>query len=315
MSRACHVPFILHGTYLDGKDKHESGTMVDVVEIEYSVHTLHPIIERHCKHIFPGVAIKGGRKKKTKTTTAATATATTTATATATATGTQKTKCDDKNKGAAADKSEKKAEGGEVVGGAPQYPLLCIPTFQHTCCDMLEFTESAEKEKDLKLKGFYAWCQAVCQRLIKKGYWADYIDPCSGYPVLGGSGSSTYNEVEGMQLLLRYRFSQVGMCKVILHPRWGQRIYPASMFAMAPVEEITKAIKEVEDTFKFNKSTNDSNAAGSSGVEQQQPNNNSSSNQGRGAAEEDKTTKTSRSGSACTAARQQQQAGATPTKN
>mmetsp|Transcript_20 Transcript_20/g.38 ORF Transcript_20/g.38 Transcript_20/m.38 type:complete len:264 (+) Transcript_20:3-794(+) len=218
MSRACHVPFVLQGTFLDGKDKHESGTTLDRVEIEYSVHTLHPIIERHCKHIFPGVI----NKQKDK----------------------------DTRKEPKEGESSNDVEKSEKKNKFPQYPLLCIPTFQHTNSDMLEFTESAEKEKDLKLKGFYAWCQAVCQRLRKKGFWADYIDPCSGYPVLGDSGSSTYNEVEGMQLLLRYRHSQVGMCKVILHPRWGQRIYPASMFSMAPLDEIKKAIKEVEDTYK-----------------------------------------------------------------
>eukprot|EP00471_Norrisiella_sphaerica_P012722 CAMPEP_0184498576 /NCGR_PEP_ID=MMETSP0113_2-20130426/39346_1 /TAXON_ID=91329 /ORGANISM="Norrisiella sphaerica, Strain BC52" /LENGTH=206 /DNA_ID=CAMNT_0026886161 /DNA_START=95 /DNA_END=715 /DNA_ORIENTATION=- len=195
LSCAYCVPFKLKGTALDGKDKFASLETIDKIEIEYSVHTLHSIIKRHCKQIFPGLykQVKGGKKD------------------------------------------------------LPE--IVCIPTFQHCSCDMLEFTDEAEKEKDKLLKSFYAWCQAVCAELISQGFWADYIDPCSGYPVLGSSGSSTYNEVEGMQLLLRYRHQQVGMCKVILHPRWGQRIYPASMFTSAPVDAIQKAVKKVEMKF------------------------------------------------------------------
>eukprot|EP00466_Bigelowiella_natans_P007745 jgi/Bigna1/47537/estExt_Genewise1.C_150116 len=192
------VPFKLKGTALECKDKFAGAETIGKIEIEYSIHTLHSIIKRHCKQIFPDLFKKIKNEK-----------------------------------------------------GDKDLPnLVCIPTFQHCSCDMLEFTESAEKEKDNLLKSFYAWSQAVCSKLIEAGYWADYIDPCSGYPVLGTQGSSTYNEVEGMQLLLRYKFQQVGMCKVILHPRWGQRIYPASMFTVAPLEQIQKAIKWVESSFQ-----------------------------------------------------------------
>eukprot|EP00467_Chlorarachnion_reptans_P014107 CAMPEP_0114518106 /NCGR_PEP_ID=MMETSP0109-20121206/18262_1 /TAXON_ID=29199 /ORGANISM="Chlorarachnion reptans, Strain CCCM449" /LENGTH=208 /DNA_ID=CAMNT_0001698695 /DNA_START=160 /DNA_END=786 /DNA_ORIENTATION=- len=195
MSSCAGMPFILKGTYLDGKDKFPIDSEKLNVEIEYSIHTLHSIIKRHCKNIFPDLIKSEDRKKS--------------------------------------------------IGD-----LLCIPTFQHCSCDMLEFTDPAEKEKDKLLKSFYAWCQNLCARLIEDGYWADYIDPCSGKPVLGEAGSSTYNEVEGMQLLLRYRYQQVGMCKVILHPKWGQRIYPASMFTNAPLDIISKAILAMEETFK-----------------------------------------------------------------
>eukprot|EP00468_Gymnochlora_sp_CCMP2014_P008144 CAMPEP_0167759528 /NCGR_PEP_ID=MMETSP0110_2-20121227/11076_1 /TAXON_ID=629695 /ORGANISM="Gymnochlora sp., Strain CCMP2014" /LENGTH=209 /DNA_ID=CAMNT_0007645929 /DNA_START=166 /DNA_END=795 /DNA_ORIENTATION=- len=200
MSVVENIPFILKGTYLDGKVT--LPTPIPRAEIEYSVHKLHPIIRRHCKRIFPSLAKKVSTSKK--------------------------------------------------EGKTSLESLLCIPTFQHCKCDMLEFTEIAESEKDAKLKSFYAWCQALCDELIKKGHWADYIDPCSGYPVIGDGGSSVYNEVEGMQLLLRYRHQQVGMCKVILHPRWGQRIYPASMFTTAPLTVVQEAVKIIEKKYQIN---------------------------------------------------------------
>lgn len=61
--------------------------------------------------------------------------------------------------------------------------LLIVPTFQRTESNMLGFTEDTEKEKDHKLEMFYLWAMSACMQLRKRGFWADFTDPCSGYPV------------------------------------------------------------------------------------------------------------------------------------
>jgi hypothetical protein len=56
------------------------------------------------------------------------------------------------------------------------------------------------------------------------GYWADFIDPCTGSPVIGTAGPSIYSEVEGMHTLLRYRsevcqpISLSLLVRFLLHP-------------------------------------------------------------------------------------------------
>ena len=195
MSRVGAIPFSVPGS------PEVSETIASAV-VEYSVHTLHPIIARHCKNIFPDVVSKA---------------------------------------------SEARQRGRDWRG---LDALLAVPTFQQCDCDMLEFTETAEAEKDRCLRSFYAWSGAVCAVLTAAGHWADFIDPCSGYPVLGKRGSTLYNEVEGTQLLLQYRHQQVGTacgtCKVILHPKWGQRIYPATLFTTAPADAVVSAVASVE---------------------------------------------------------------------
>lgn len=58
--------------------------------------------------------------------------------------------------------------------------------------------------------------------------------------------TKVYSEVDGMQLLLHYRTMDAGMCKVLLHPKWGSAVYPASAFTDAPIEEVRKAISSAE---------------------------------------------------------------------
>jgi hypothetical protein len=36
------------------------------------------------------------------------------------------------------------------------------------------------------------------------------------------------------------------LLKIILHPKWGSSVYPASMFVKAPVEVVLAAIKAAE---------------------------------------------------------------------
>ena len=55
-----------------------------------------------------------------------------------------------------------------------------------------------------------------------------------------------------MQLLLRYRTQSCGGCKIVLHPDWHTRFYPASMFTTAPLADIRAAIatKRVRNSSK-----------------------------------------------------------------
>lgn len=38
--------------------------------------------------------------------------------------------------------------------------------------------------------------------------------------------------------------------QVVLHPRWGSAVYPASLFAKAPLEAVQQAIRETEEELR-----------------------------------------------------------------
>lgn len=54
--------------------------------------------------------------------------------------------------------------------------------------------------------------------------------------------NKVYSEVDGVEVLLRYRCLSAGMCKILLHPVWGAAVYPASLFTNAPFEAVRDAI-------------------------------------------------------------------------
>lgn len=120
--------------------------------------------------------------------------------------------------------------------------VLALPTFQPALNDLVAIGADVELEKDLKLTKFYRWCTEVCDALGKQGHWADFIDPCSGYPVRSDRGASPYSEIDGLRTLLSYATFSTGPCVVVSHPRWNTRCYPATMFTTAPVEIVRSLI-------------------------------------------------------------------------
>mmetsp|Transcript_8833 Transcript_8833/g.12417 ORF Transcript_8833/g.12417 Transcript_8833/m.12417 type:complete len:166 (-) Transcript_8833:64-561(-) len=82
-----------------------------------------------------------------------------------------------------------------------------------------------------------------CRKIKDLGYWADLIDPCSGLPMLSG-GNKVYSEVDGMQLVLKYQVMNAGFCSVLIHPRWGSSVYPASCFSNAPPSVILSMLEK-----------------------------------------------------------------------
>lgn len=90
------------------------------------------------------------------------------------------------------------------------------------------------------------FAKAFCDALIEGGYWADYIDPCSGLPMIHREGNNVYGEVQGLVSLLGYQTQNAGCCKIVLHPVWGTSVYPASMFCKAPLEAAQRAIGDAE---------------------------------------------------------------------
>lgn len=122
--------------------------------------------------------------------------------------------------------------------------LLAIPTNQHAKEDLVAIGDHIEAEKDRLLNVFITLAADLCQRIRSRGYWADYIDPCSGLPMLTLDCNKVYSEVDGMECLLQYKSYNAGFCKILTHPQWGSAVYPATMFTHAPKQVILELISQ-----------------------------------------------------------------------
>ncbi len=121
--------------------------------------------------------------------------------------------------------------------------VLIVPTIQKSRIDTVRFGAEVEEEKDRCLEFFADFARPLCEALRAQGHWADYIDPCSGLPVLTPDCTRPYSEVAGFEHLLRYKTQNAGCCKILMHPRWGSSCYPATIFTTAPVGVLQAAIQ------------------------------------------------------------------------
>eukprot|EP00047_Mylnosiga_fluctuans_P005356 m.240000 g.240000 ORF g.240000 m.240000 type:complete len:173 (-) comp13588_c0_seq1:114-632(-) len=135
-------------------------------------------------------------------------------------------------------------ELARVFGDSVDYTrMLIIPTFQSARVDLVAMGAHAEEEKDRLFQTFYDWATGVCKRLQGAGHWADFTDPATGLPALGDRFTGVYPDVIGMQAMLNYDVIDTGCCKIITHPRFGTKVYPATMFTTAPLEDLLGAIQ------------------------------------------------------------------------
>ncbi|KAJ1810707.1 hypothetical protein LPJ56_004361 [Coemansia sp. RSA 2599] len=123
--------------------------------------------------------------------------------------------------------------------------LVIIPTFQKTSSSMISYDAATQIEKDQKLQLFYRWGAELVSRLQQRGYWADITDPMSGMALFTTSGPSLYPDVEGAEILLRYKPLNLGTCFVLSHPSWGTSMYPATAFTLAPPELVMQVLDQM----------------------------------------------------------------------
>eukprot|EP00941_MAST-03F_sp_MAST-3F-sp1_P003415 g3415.t1 len=130
---------------------------------------------------------------------------------------------------------------------AAKRAIVCIPTMQRSSVDICKLGPEVEKEKDRLLISFMSFSKTLRKLLLEAEptCWADYIDPCSAFPVNEAQSASGYSEVDGLQVLLRFRTNQAGGCKIVEHPEWGTSLYPATFFTTATFENIKAAIEKI----------------------------------------------------------------------
>ena len=122
--------------------------------------------------------------------------------------------------------------------------ILVVPTNQHARQDLVAVGDHIEAEKDRLLNVFIGFARTFCEKVRAAGYWADFIDPCSGLPMLTLDCNKVYSEVDGMECCLQYKSYNAGFCKILLHPRWGSAVYPATLFTYAPRPLVLTLLEE-----------------------------------------------------------------------
>jgi hypothetical protein len=139
-------------------------TALMAVELEWSIHVCPPRFQRELFHVFPDLsnhlneAKVGSTEAISTTRTVVSEVSMTTSVAVSAAIS---------------------AASEERIG----FEFCAIPTFQSSSVDLVGLGASVEDAKDDLLERFVVFAWHVCDGLRKRGFWADFTDPASGYPV------------------------------------------------------------------------------------------------------------------------------------
>jgi len=111
--------------------------------------------------------------------------------------------------------------GQRMVDGPVTVLTIAIKT-EH---DMSVWSEEMEEEREKLTEHSVIVAKEICGRLKEEGYWADFIDPCSGTPHYSAHSATTMFETDERYRLLGFRIEDLGCCKVISHNRFGRNVF------------------------------------------------------------------------------------------
>ena len=104
--------------------------------------------------------------------------------------------------------------------------------------------EVAQEKDNLRAKFIRFGCDLVFL-LGDRGYLSDLFDPRTGYPLLAQPGKSRLDDNAVIKAILNYPLISYYNCSLIVHPTWGNNVYPSTVVTSAPAEVVNLIIKQV----------------------------------------------------------------------
>lgn len=124
----------------------------------------------------------------------------------------------------------------------PLSPFI-ITTFQVSHFEsLIGISDAAQEFKDHSRERFLDFMHEVQRRLAPEGWWVDFADPATGLPVQTRGTSTVYCESDAIEQLLSMELMSVCGCRMVVHPIFGEQVYPASAVVYGGTSERLKEL-------------------------------------------------------------------------
>lgn len=110
---------------------------------------------------------------------------------------------------------------------------------------LLERTPATEWHKDDLRQQFLALGNAIVLRLRQMGQAAELFDPKTGLPMSSLPGQLRLDDVAVVRSHLGYGSMPCGDCAIVLHPEWGEAVYPSTLVSSAAPEVVAAVVRAV----------------------------------------------------------------------
>ncbi len=107
-----------------------------------------------------------------------------------------------------------------------------------------------EQEKQRLRERFMRFGVEVAFDLKEQGTLADLIDPRSGQPLLSHPGVLNHDDVKVVSTLLGFH-TDPGDCTCIIHPQWGDAVYPSVMLSSADPKKVKAVLEAAASRFRW----------------------------------------------------------------
>ncbi len=124
---------------------------------------------------------------------------------------------------------------------AISYLILIL---QHSSISLQESSQKVAQEKDrLRIK-FIRFGSSLVLALQKQGYQSDLFDPRTGYPLFAPPGI-TFDDNAVVKAILNYPVSSHRQCSLLIHPVWGNQVYPSTIVTSAPSSILDSCLRQI----------------------------------------------------------------------
>ncbi len=93
------------------------------------------------------------------------------------------------------------------------------------------------REKNRLRANFIDFGCSLILALQEQGYQSDLFDPRTGYPLLTSPGI-TFDDNAVVKAILNYPAISYQHCSLLIHPAWGNNVYPSTIVTSAPLKII-----------------------------------------------------------------------------
>ena len=111
-------------------------------------------------------------------------------------------------------------------------------------------SDRVTREKNRLRAEFIDFGCSLILSLQEQGYQSDLFDPRTGYPLLTSRGI-TFDDNAVVKALLNYPVIGYQHCSLLIHPAWGNNVYPSTIVTSAPSEAINFCLEQIIDKFNW----------------------------------------------------------------